>query len=333
MKTVIITEGSSTIGFGHITRCLSIYEVFEEHGDEAVCVVNGDAAVSCLVDGRRAYVFDWMKEEKRLFGYLEGSDIVIVDSYMAGREFYEAVSGRCPCPVYIDDMKRIDYPEGVVLNGSVSSEKLGYPELKGSVYLLGAQYAFIRKEFRDAPAKKITPEAGSALVTFGGDDIRQMTVPVVKMLLGHFPRYTVDVIVGRGFKDIAAIERLSGDRVRPTFYPDAARMKRSMAEADIAVSGGGQTLYELARMGVPTVGIGVADNQKVNLQGWEEEGFVSFAGWYDDPDVIAKTALAIEETVPYDVRLKRSEAGRRIMDGKSMERLYRAVVGQRRPAR
>jgi len=30
MKVFIITEGSKNTGFGHITRCLSLYQAFEE---------------------------------------------------------------------------------------------------------------------------------------------------------------------------------------------------------------------------------------------------------------------------------------------------------------
>ena len=30
MKGFILTEGSRNIGFGHVTRCLSLYQAFEE---------------------------------------------------------------------------------------------------------------------------------------------------------------------------------------------------------------------------------------------------------------------------------------------------------------
>ena len=31
-KVIILTEGGKKVGFGHITRCISLYQAFEEKG-------------------------------------------------------------------------------------------------------------------------------------------------------------------------------------------------------------------------------------------------------------------------------------------------------------
>jgi len=49
-------------------------------------------------------------------------------------------------------------------------------------------------------------------------------------------------------------------------------MKRVMAASDMAISAAGQTLYELARIGVPTIATAVVKNQLNNVQGWEKWG-------------------------------------------------------------
>lgn len=46
-----------------------------------------------------------------------------------------------------------------------------------------------------------------------------------------------------------------------------------MLKCDIAVTAAGQTTYELARIGLPTIAIGVVENQKFNIDGWLEIGF------------------------------------------------------------
>ena len=59
-----------------------------------------------------------------------------------------------------------------------------------------------------------------------------------------------------------------------------------MGQVDLAVSAAGQTLYELAQMGVPTIAIQVADNQKDNIEGWLKAGFIHFAGEWDDAKLV-----------------------------------------------
>jgi len=50
MKVFIITEGSKNIGFGHITRCISLYQVFEERGILPEFIINnlGGSIVSTI---------------------------------------------------------------------------------------------------------------------------------------------------------------------------------------------------------------------------------------------------------------------------------------------
>jgi hypothetical protein len=42
MDVLILTEGGKNTGFGHIIRCISIYQAFEECGINPVLIINGD---------------------------------------------------------------------------------------------------------------------------------------------------------------------------------------------------------------------------------------------------------------------------------------------------
>jgi len=61
-----------------------------------------------------------------------------------------------------------------------------------------------------------------------------------------------------------------------------------MLEADLAICGAGQTLYELARTKTPTVFIGIAENQKNNIKSWANFPYFSFAGWWNTKDIIGR---------------------------------------------
>ena len=53
MKVFIITEGSQNTGFGHVTRCISLYQAFEERGITPKFVVNGDESIEDLLKNKK----------------------------------------------------------------------------------------------------------------------------------------------------------------------------------------------------------------------------------------------------------------------------------------
>jgi len=200
MKVYLITEGGDDIGIGHITRCLSLYQAFEEKGLSPVLIVNGDSTVKDLLPGKNFEIVNWLKEDK-LSGFIKDADIVIIDSYLADYEFYKKVSNLVKVPVYIDDNKRLDYPKGVVVNGTIYAEEFNYPKKEDVIYLLGSQYIPLRKEFWHVPEKEIKENIETIMVTFGGDDARNMTPNILKLLKENFMTLTKKVIIGKGFKN------------------------------------------------------------------------------------------------------------------------------------
>jgi UDP-2,4-diacetamido-2,4,6-trideoxy-beta-L-altropyranose hydrolase len=57
MKIFIVTEGGKGIGFGHITRCTSIYQAFEQKGLIPEFVINGDNSVKDLLPDKKKPCF------------------------------------------------------------------------------------------------------------------------------------------------------------------------------------------------------------------------------------------------------------------------------------
>jgi spore coat polysaccharide biosynthesis predicted glycosyltransferase SpsG/RimJ/RimL family protein N-acetyltransferase len=326
MKLVILTEGGRDRGFGHITRCLSFYEGFRERDFKATLIVNGDNSVRDLIKGKRHRIFNWLKRRDELFEMIGEADVALVDSYLADRKLYEEVCGMVHCAVYFDDTQRLDYPEGIVINGAIGAEKRRYPKREGVTYLLGIDYTPLRKEFSKVPKRKIRKEVKTMMITFGGDD-RKITPRILKHLTKTFPGIRKEVVVGRGFKNIAEIEKLKNPLAVPVYFPDARGMKKAMLNADLAISGGGQTLYELARVGVPTIAIGLSDNQLPNIKGWQRAGFVHYGGWYREGGLLDRLKREVDRLLPYETRKERSKKGRATIDGKGVKRAIDRIVG------
>jgi spore coat polysaccharide biosynthesis predicted glycosyltransferase SpsG/RimJ/RimL family protein N-acetyltransferase len=326
MNVLILTEGGRDIGLGHITRCTSVYEAFEEFGVQSQLIVNGDDAVGELLTDKNTRVFNWLSGRESLLAAIENADIVFIDSYKADEDLYETVSSTAKTAVYLDDTMRINYPKGFVLNGAVLAEQMPYPEREGVTYLLGARYAPLRREFWNVPAKPIHDKLGAIMITFGGSDMHGLTAEVLKLLVDTYPNLVKKVIVAKGFRNIADIESLKDDKTELVYYPDAAGMKEVMLESDVAISAGGQTLYELARVGVPAIVVIVADNQSHSVRGWEKVGFAEYAGQWDDDGVIGAIAAKIELLKSRSLRESKRKVGRNVIDGAGISRVVRELL-------
>ncbi len=325
MRVYIVTEGGRDIGFGHISRCKAIYTAFTKKDIEPLFIVNADSSVTSLLKGTDYIILDWQKRKNELFDIIKYADIGILDSYLAPLPFYERFEKNVKVPIYIDDYMRLDYPRGVILNPSIFGDETDYKRGGTFPVLKGPDYVLLREEFWDVSPKKVRERVENILITFGGDDARSLTLKVLKLLDRDFPEFTKTVIVSKGFKDqdIKVLESEYRERPNITLIisPSGEMMRDAMLDADIAISAGGQTTYELARVGLPPIIIGIADNQRKNIEGWTKKGFIRYAGWWDDQGLLKKVKSEIEALKDFHVRSEIGEIGRSLIDGKGALRV------------
>ena len=315
INLLILTEGGRDIGFGHISRCTSLYQAFEERGIAAEMIVEGDESVEGLLQGRKYRIIPWRSDPSKRSSLLKNSEIVAVDSYLAGVDVYDVISKQAKFPVYLDDTQRIDYPKGLIVNGTLYAEEMDYPQGGERTYLLGSRYILLRQAFWDVPQKETKESIERILISFGGDDLRGITPKVLSMLVDAYPECSKSVIIGKGFREIEQIERLKDDRTELVYFPNAEGVKRAILESDIAVSAGGQTLYELARIGLPTVAIAVAENQLNNVMGWARAGFIDYAGWWESKTFLERVLTSLIQLKGQSERARRSHIGKKLVDG------------------
>jgi len=304
MKVLILTEGGGKIGFGHITRCCAIYEAFKEKNITPEFIINADKTVKDILKNKKYKIFNWNKNRASGINFAKKADVVIIDSYIANLEYYTKISKIAKIPVYIDDAKRLNYPSGIVINGSIFAEQLDYPKKKNIVYLIGAKYVLSRKEFWDVSRKIINKKIKNVLIAFGGVGRNDFIYNIAKQIKHYFD---IDIYIVDSKKRISA-----------------KKMLNLMCKADICISGGGQTINELARCGVPTIGICFAENQILNLKGWRKAGFIEFAGWYNDKNILRVLVEEIKR-LDYKKRLKMSRVGQGYIDGEGARQVVKDV--------
>ena len=156
-----------------------------------------------------------------------------------------------------------------------------------------------------------------------------MTPRVLGLLVRDYSELTKNVIIGMGFQNIKEIEGITDKKTNLIYAPDAEEMKRIMLESDAAISAGGQTLYELARVGIPTIAVAVADNQMNNIKGWQRAGFIEYAGWWEEVDLIYKVQKAMLKLKGRQTREQMSQTGKRLVDGQGARRVADKIIEHR----
>ena len=326
MKVSIVTEGFQNTGYGHITRCLSLYQAFEEKKFDTTFFVNGDESAVNYLAGSNHKIINWLTHPTKLFAEVSGSDILIIDSYHAGKEYYETLSKLCKVSLFIDDFLRLDYPAGIILNGTINAETFSYKKNPGCDYLLGAKYIPIRKEFWDVQPRKFDQNLSSVLITFGGQDIKNLTIPTVKAIQNNFPVLQKKVVIGNGEANKKEFEKLKDELTDIYFSVDASQMKELMLSSDAAITAAGQTLYELAATSTPAIAISVADNQKNNIMEWKKAGFLIDTIFQGDSNHLKKIVDQLNAMKSISTRKRLGAKGKLQIDGQGSRRIINFLI-------
>jgi spore coat polysaccharide biosynthesis predicted glycosyltransferase SpsG len=164
------------------------------------------------------------------------------------------------------------------------------------------------------------------MITFGGEPAGGMLANTLRFFAENYPDIFKNVVVGNDFFRSEEALAAKSENTRILCGLNADGILDIMLRSDIAVCGGGQTLYEMAAAGLSAVTIRLAENQRFNIEGWERAGFADYAGGYAEKDILQKVGKSVEKLKSRDERARRSAAGRLYSDGLGARRVVEAVL-------
>jgi spore coat polysaccharide biosynthesis predicted glycosyltransferase SpsG len=230
-----------------------------------------------------------------------------------------------------DDVHARHYSADFILNQNLHAPTLAYPCAAGTRLLLGPEFALLRPEFSSRPPwTRVFPERPrQILVTLGGSDEDNVTLRVMRALA------TIDlagarcrVLAGSANPHAPALAAFAAAQ-SPRFevVSSSSQMADEMAAADLAVSAGGSTCWELAFMGLPSVVISLAPNQDPIGRSLAERGVALCLGRHtevDDAALAAAIDLLVRDRAQ---RADMSARGRRLVDGRGAARVAAVLKG------
>ncbi|WP_309606169.1 UDP-2,4-diacetamido-2,4,6-trideoxy-beta-L-altropyranose hydrolase [Phenylobacterium sp.] len=276
-QILFVVDAGPQVGGGHVMRSLTLAGALEAAG--ASCRVVASPIVSALMatfTPRMTRVEAASGERRDLAGAVEAErfDAVVFDHYGLGETDHRTMSqGRCA--LVIDDLADRPLSADLVLDCGPARRAEDYDGLiaDGARLLLGPQYAPVRPEFaalRDTALAWRGEPVGRVLVALGLTDVDGITGRVVERLRPRIGEAGLDVVLGGEAPSLPGLTKIARRDTRIALHVDSPHMARLTAEADIAVGAAGSSTWERCTLGLPTLMVVLAENQRAAAQALAE---------------------------------------------------------------
>ena len=268
-RILFVVDAGPQVGGGHVMRSLTLANVLAARG--AGCVFVAPSAVSVLL---AAFAADMPQlpaasgEPRDLAAAMaaEAFDAVVFDHYGLTERDHRAIAQGRPARV-IDDLA--DRPLGcdLVLDSGPGRQEDDYDGFlpDGARLLLGPAYAPVRPEFaglREAALAWRGEPVGRILVSMGLTDLGGITARVVERLRPKIGDLGLDIVLGGDAPSLAGLAKVARRDGRITLHVDTPHMARLTAEADVAVGAPGSSTWERCTLGLPSLLVVLAPNQR-----------------------------------------------------------------------
>jgi UDP-2,4-diacetamido-2,4,6-trideoxy-beta-L-altropyranose hydrolase len=338
-RILALPDCGPRIGGGHVLRCLTLAQALADKGCAVAFAANPPAQEVLNAFGARDLtvfpVSDDVAEavpQAAAFAEAHRADWVLLDHYRLTAA--QEVELRGPRRLAaLDDLADRPRPADLVINpgyGRLAGNYAGLV-LPGARVLAGPEYALVRPEFaahRDQALKR-RREGGHlkhVLISLGLTDVEGITGRVVRALEPHMQGLLLDVVVGEAAPSLPALREQAKTDCALRLHVNSHAMAELMSQADLAVGAGGSSVWERATLGLPSVTLILAENQRPMALAMAQVGLTLAVDAMAD-DFEARLVEAVKRLVD-DAALRRwlFEAPCHACDGLGAERVAAAML-------
>ena len=321
MLAVIRADASTSIGSGHVMRCLTLAHRLKKEKNAKVVfamrVLPGNLIGVVEKQGFEVLKLPPANQKYSLSGYglwltvpidvdaqqtievlqhyfqeysCDAVDRLIVDSYALDEQWELMLRPYCNKIMVIDDLANRIHDCDILLDQNFYLNKdVRYAGLvpEHCKMLLGPEHALLREEFREAKKhlRKRDGNIKNILVFYGGSDLTNETEKAIKALVQlHDEGYnfTADVITGVSNSRREKIKNLCSKYQFLHYYCQISNMAEFMNKADLMLGAGGSTTWERLYMELPALVTAVAENQIQGCEDCSQAGIIEYLGINED---------------------------------------------------
>lgn len=307
MQVVFRADASTDIGTGHVMRCLTLARALAEQGARCDFICRAHAghlgdfireqgfvvhvlplvpSPNALADGTAhahwlgaSQAQDAQACEPVLVALQP--DWLVVDHYALDARWEKALAHAYGQLMVIDDLADRPHVASVLLDQTLGRDPADYQAHVPSdcTLLCGSPFALLRPEFaarRPGSLQRRSPSAfHQLLITMGGVDKDNATGRVLDALAKcALPAdCRVVVVMGPHAPHAARVQAQASTLPWPTqVLSGVSHMAQLMADSDLAIGAAGATAWERCCLGLPSLMLVLADNQRGMAQALAKSG-------------------------------------------------------------
>lgn len=334
IKATFVTAASPQIGGGHVLRCLALAEGLAALGvaprfatDRVTLDTVGLLAASPFE------VVETAPAAAHRHPLARDAEIVIFDGYAFDRAVEEAWRRLARVRVTLDDLADRSHDCDVLVNHAAGRSAADYAGLvpPGCAVLAGPSYALLRPQFAALRTRALARRRAALprrlLIAMGLTDVGGVTRLAVEGARQAGGALAIDVVTGQTAASLPWLREQAGAGALRLYVDlDALGMAALMVEADIAIGSGGGTSLERCCLGLPSLVVLVADNQRASIASLAEAGAVTLIGSLAEvtPERIARSLASLAgEGVALAAQARAAAA---VVDGEGVHRVSRVVL-------
>ena len=337
-------DASLEIGTGHVMRCLTLADALRERGAECIFIHRAHAGnmaemirardhavrelpAPAVEDGWEdtAEYARWLgvptqqdaSDTREVLGE-ERPDWLVVDHYALDSTWEAELRPVAGSIAALDDLADRPHDCDLLLDQNLGRSEQDYSGLvpKHCNLLIGPRFALLRPEFArlrgESLERRRSPQLERILVSMGGVDKDNATGRVLEALCDcTLPaNLEIDVVMGGNAPWLQAVKDRADGMPWPTQVSvDVSDMAQRMVESDLAIGAAGSTSWERCCLGLPTVSLITAENQRNSAVALERIGAIRTAEitiernnisleiqrFVDSPELLERTSILASE--------------------------------------
>ncbi|MEZ4743581.1 MAG: UDP-2,4-diacetamido-2,4,6-trideoxy-beta-L-altropyranose hydrolase [Bdellovibrionota bacterium] len=322
MNFLFRADASTTIGSGHVMRCLRLANKLQNEGhqifffqrdlngnlieftiDQGINTIKLERTSGNKSTSEKSFYANWLEVAQGVdasqcseaIKKLPPIDWIVVDHYALDIEWETAVNPGKYKILVIDDLANRKHncdllvDQNFYLNMNTRYSTLVPPECK---LLLGPQFAIMDTSFQEYhlsyPLRNDTnkKEIKNILVYFGGVDISNESLKVIDAISKSdvLKKFDFHFIIGLKNPHRKKILNLTKFIRNINTYDFIKNMAQFMEQIDICIGAGGTTTWERACLGIPMLLVSIAHNQEKICQDLAQDGYIDYLGQADKID-------------------------------------------------
>lgn len=323
-------ESGGQTGLGHLIRMASLSEEFKKEGKNTLFWVAENEVLAQQILSHSGHEFEVFRQEECTVPkkYLGDGNIFIVDGYKEVFAYTKNCNLSHDFLVCFDDYIHLEYYNAhIIINQNIGFSDAMYSNKTNNKVLAGERFVILRDEILNQKPSENGDKAGlRGLITLGGTDAKSVTVVFIDYLekISHSPlpikwfvmlpslNETRDLIkqkVDESLLDIVCLENRND-------FP------MHLANADIIISAGGTTLYEINYLEKQSISLITHENHAAIVQNMQKAEACMSLDWYNKLDLAHFTEIFSLGMEKVKNRIKPPK----LIDGLGKERVFAAIM-------